>query len=368
MKTESSAINLPDRLDIDQDVLAYLQTRMRCRAKYRRIPAREYDRLMEMDTAQVAHYLSESGYGEQARSQGLTETGANLIRAIVETYLQAEMGNVRRICRGSFAARAWMKAYAWKYDLVQLRFAVRARNAGMKPHSPVVLAALANLPASTYQNLIMTDAVDLNAPELAGLLQSPFARTLRHHFEEEACDPEVLEYSLLEDYFHGVLGSMLQRLDLNDPARLLLLGDVHMVNLVTVLSGRMSGVQAQQLMARLIPLDFWAKPSAVTEVLFEPELAGVFKGLQNMDKHGFFRKFPGIDKEGLTAGQLERIGRNVLLALARDVLRSDYLSPACMVAYVIMTEYEARNLTSLAQGKQANLAPGQIGELLVRTA
>ncbi len=368
MKNERVSLHLPVCTGSDKDVLAYLQTRMRCRVKSRRIPEREYSRLMEMDTAQIAHYLSESGFGEQARSQGLTESGANLVRAIVETYLQAEMANIHRICRGSFAARAWLKAYSWKYDLVQLRFAVRARNAGMKTHSPVVLAAMANLPAQTYQDLIMADTIDLNAPEFAPLLTSPFAQTLRHHFEEEACDPEVLEYSLLEDYYHGVLGSMLQRLEINDPARLLILGEIHMVNLATVLSGRMSGVHAEQLMARLIPLDFWSKPTAVTEVLFEPELSGVFKGLQAMDKHSFFKKFPpGLETEAVSEDRIERTGRNVMFELARDVLRSDYLSPACMVAYVVLLEFEARNLISIAQGKQVSLPSEQIAELMVHS-
>lgn len=356
--------NLPEFDDTGQELLNYLQTRLRSRAA-NLVPDRQYARLLEMDPEQIAHYLSESGYGEQARSLGLTASGAELVRAIVVRHLADEMAKLRKICCCSLAALAWIRAYCWKYDLAQFRFMLRARQAGLKPNSTVVVAAMANLPADAYRDMTEAEKVELDAPGFSALSASPFAQTLRHHFEEEECDQEVLEFSLLEDYYHGVIGTLLQAVPEDDPARALLACDIHYVNLSTILSGRLSGAQADRLQARLLPLDLWAKESLVRDALRENDLAGTVNALRDADGSGFFKTLAEMPEALADCESLERSARRALLRTARAALRSGATSPACLICYLSLLEIEARNLTALAAGKKVDLSIGEMESLLI---
>jgi vacuolar-type H+-ATPase subunit C/Vma6 len=355
---------LPGFEDSDRDLLEYLHTRLRCRSQ-RFIPDAQYARLMEMDTNQIAHYLSEAGYGEHARTLGLTLAGADLIRAIVERYLAQELAQLRKICVCSRLALTWLRAYAWKYDLLQLRFVLRSRDAGMAAQSHVVLAALANISPETYRRLLRTEEFDVGAPEFSELLASPFAETLRRYYGTAARDAETLEFSLLEDYYHGVIGRMLNSIPEDDPARPLLLAEVHYANLSTLLSGRLAEVEPEQLQARFVVLGFWENEEAVREALSEAKLADVLRGLRSLDRIGFFQAFtePGATAE--TAGDVERLARRTMLRFIRKAIGHSRPSPASLIGYLAWIEIEGRNLMALAMGKQAGLPQETIASLLV---
>ncbi|MFH1708817.1 MAG: V-type ATPase subunit [Planctomycetota bacterium] len=132
-------------------LMVYIQTRLRCRFARRLKPA-DYPRLAGMDFDQIAHALTETTYGEAARNLNLQLGGERLIHAMVREELDFEVRAVRRICAASPAATAWLDAYAWKFDLMALRQALRAR-ATRGEFTESAFAPLMNQPFGVYERL-----------------------------------------------------------------------------------------------------------------------------------------------------------------------------------------------------------------------
>lgn len=349
----------------DSDLMAYLHIRLRTRIQ-RRFSRAAYMRLLEMDLPQMTHFMSEAGYGEQARALGLTRKGSALIRMMVEGILQSEMAALRKICACSTLARAWLGLYAWKYDLLQLRFVLRARTAGMHPQSPpVMLVWLGNLPREVYNRLLSAERIDPEGEELKPFRPSPFWSTLQDFFGGKGLDPEVLEFSLLLNFYRDTLVPMAHGLPEGDPGRSLLLAEIHLVNFSTLLAGRIAGLTPTELQPRLITEGIWAREERMREILAMAEWPPLLQALGENDRSGFFATMLKEGELPTTERGFERLARQAFLRSAKKTLSSSTFSPASLVAYIILLEVEARNLAALASGKEAGVSREEQEEYLV---
>lgn len=353
MKNRRAPLRLPP-----QGFLIYLQMRLRCRL--RRWPsAADFQRFANLTLDQIAHALSEKGYGEEARALAISQRGSDFLRAIVRQHMENEIAKLARICRVHDTSAVWLEAYRWKYDLHLLRAALRARQQQAEIFSDC-LTPFANLPFAAYQALAQAPALSSGEPALLPFVDTPFGAML--DCSEPALDE--LEVALCHDFYADTLGAMRAATAGHKAAEDFIDAEAHLANLLTLLAGRRSGASPEKLSAQMIAVDFWAKPEAVRRLVAAPDAAALQENLEalaaGMGRRNIFSR-QAVDSEEALAHMLRRRLRH----LAQKVIANSETSPLAAPAYVFCLECEAINLNLLAVAHDGGIGAEERRAMLV---
>jgi len=347
---------------VDRVLLLALQTRLRCRLS-RRLRAADFERFLAMTADQVAHALSEATYGLEARRLGMSLTGGRLVRAMAHEEMAREVETLRRLSIASRPALAWLEAVRWRYDLIRLRAALRARRISTDL-TDGTLTPLANLPFSLYQSLAARPQVDLQDPEFAPLRNSPFAATLARAFGEAPPAPDEIETALVHDLYCGLHGRLSAAAAGDRPACDLFVDEAHWANLQTLLAARAIGASAEQTAARVVPCSFWARLDAVRALHGAPDARRLVAELRHMPHAGILGDLELDGTAQVDGTAVETAARRAFLASCRRIIRSGRPTAGAIPAYLYCLECEARNLWSLVSGHEGGFSRNETASML----
>lgn len=334
----------------------YLQVRMRCRL-VRRPTAEDFQRFTGLTIAQIAHALSEKGYEQETRALGISRHGSDFLRAIAHQHIESELSAVTRLCRAApaaAAAAAWLGAYRWKYDLRLLRAALRARRRGAEIW-PDLFAPFANLPFACYRTLARMPAFNEDAPTLMPFATSPFGETLKR----TDLTADEIEVELCRDFYCETLSLMRAAVAGHAPAEEFVAAEMHFANLLTLLGGRRIAASAEQVAAQMVPIAFWAQPSALRRLIAASNAAALAEDLAAFaGRSGWQIPLPaaGNIKAEETIAHLYRCR---LRHLAHKVIFASEPSPVVLAAYVFCLECEAGNLNALAVAHESGIGTAE---------
>jgi len=345
----------------DNGLLTYIGTRLRSRL-VRRLTPGDYGRFVGMSLDQIVHALSESAYVQEAKSLAMQYSGDRLIREMVKTKVASETAGLRSMCKVSATASNWVRAYSWKYDLRRLRFALRARRVGGDVPEGF-LSPLANLSHEVYEKLATLKGADKEDPAYKALMDTPFAETMKKILSDAPPSPDEAEVALLHDFYCGTVSKLLEASPRNDPVVGLLNHEVDYINLLSLLSGKLSGESHEQLLAQLIPSKMWQREDKVRELIETKDMAALSAALRKFSKAGVFGALP--EKGKVTSSDIERAALKALLREALKAMRSGVPTPASIIGYFACIEIEAFNLWAYVSAFAADVPKETVETMLV---
>jgi vacuolar-type H+-ATPase subunit C/Vma6 len=343
----------------DRATFLYIQARLRARLA-QRLRGADYERFLGMTLDQVAHAISEAAYGEEARALGMTLSGGALLREMARRKLSSEIAALIRMC-GEGAPAEWLRAWRWRYDLVLLRAALRARGRWEALPGSTMIELLAQLPLAAYEQLARSGPASSAA---APFMNSPFRATLELAASDTPPDTEVLEAGLLHNFYDTVLSRLSRATSRRDPTQRVIEDQVHYVNLLTVLAARAEGTSPETALAQIVGRGFWRQESLVRGLLeaSEAELSG---RLATLGRRGELGSLDLPATPEVTAGLLERAAVRSLLSQAFQAARCSLPTPAALTGYLTVIECEARNLVALVLADEGGLERADRRAMLV---
>ena len=347
----------------DRSFLAYLQARLRVRLT-RKLRRAEYERLLGMNIDQIAHALSEGSYGEEARSLGAELAGGRLVRAMIRNRLQTEVRQLRHMARECPPAMDWIVCYSWKYDLSRLRGALRGRRVGADLLDGV-LSPLLNLPWDVYREVAHGNPLDESSPAFAAVKGSPFADTVALALSPQPPAEDGIEVALLHGYYNNCLAPMMASTPPDSPAREVLENEVHVLNLLTMLSSSTLNASVEETLIQIIPHGAWADEERVRALLASSTAGQLARALRREKGLGILARLPVTATDDLTAGDVERAARRALAQLTWRAGRITPATPAGLIAYITALELEARNLAAGVSGILGEIPPPEVRTMLV---
>jgi vacuolar-type H+-ATPase subunit C/Vma6 len=168
--------------------------------------------------------------------------------------------------------------------------------------------------------------------------------------------------ALLHDFYSGVVSKLLEASPKNDPVVGLLKHEVDYINMLSLLSGKLSGASHEQLLAQLIPNGIWQHEDKVRELIETKDTAALSVALRRFSKAGIFSALP--ERGDVTPSDIERAALRTLLREALKSIRSGVPTPASIIGSFIWIETEAFNLWAYVSAFTADV-PGETIEAML---
>jgi len=307
---------------------------------------------------EVSDNLLKTEYGTEISKLPTKEVDASTLEGIFFKTLVDRYFLIAREAQGKM--QELLNAYCTRFEVENIKRILRARHGNKISEEPSLIPLSREHTLVNFQALLNAKDVD----EAVGLLRETVYRPLSEKLElyRQADVTMVLEAALDNIYF-GRLWQLVQEVSDGAGLKDLIGGEIDLHNLLITFS-----LKARDLSANLIDEVLLSSSHRLPLRRLRALTKGRLEDAPNTLTTPPFSKLASAALTAVSGGSsmpLERIILKQLYEEASTALRTRFLEAGYVIAYLLLCECEARNLLTIATGKQLAVSEEQISQNLL---
>ena len=306
---------------------------------------------------EVSDNLLKTEYGTEIGKLPTKEVDASTLEDIFLKTLVDRYFLITREAQGKM--RELLTAYCTRFEVENIKRILRAKHGNKISEEPSLIPLPREYTLVNFQALLNAKDID----EVVGLLRETAYRSLSQKLElyRQAGVTFILE-AALDDVYFGKLWRFVE--DVSDGAGLkdLIGAEIDLRNLLITFS-----LKARDLSANLIDEVLISSSHRLPLRRLRALTKGRLEDAPSILTTPPFSKLASAALTAVSGGSstpLERIILKQLYEEASTALRTRFLDAGYVIAYLLLCECEARNLVTIATGKQLAVSEEQISQNL----
>lgn len=338
---------------------AYAVARVKAK-KSKLLKVEDFDKMLNMSTAEISRYISEAGYNKEMTDLAATLSGIDLLEYATNANMAKAFRSILLASQGNL--RTLVQSYLEKWDFWNLKVILRGKSYGLAAeHIRQDLVIAGKLDAEALDKLISIDSTEDILTNFAKMMGMNGQELVDVYKSKNSFGP-VEDYCDIQHYRR-----LLKSINPNDrPSQNFqkyVRTEIDVRNLETILKLKVVGVYGEAVAPYLIPGGRYIDKKTAMQLAGAETIEGASSDIAQLEFYEAIKEV--FEAEDMKVRDVVLAMKKYEMAQANKLSHQYPLSAVPVIDYMIHKEIEVSNIRTVARGIESGLSKEKVKDLLV---